>query len=282
MEAGFKKLRVVNGSYGINSIDSLVVNNTGKPVGEVLLWSNRDGVFIYGGGINAPKDITARTHENYWRTLDSDINKCFYESSRKEFWIISNNSAILYNTLTGTWRKISFGKIVKQIIKTDLLAYILFEDDTISYIDYGQIELADATLTTHYSSDYTVDDRGNIIQLNEDSDKIMQELFLTLKTISVDDGRRMGILYEIIIDGNVITPQIYFSGLSEMYKVMSPLLIKYKKAKIKLYIMGSSNIEIRDFGYSHIVKKQGGYIDQDNKDDLGYGHAFGTDFGNQL
>jgi len=283
MEGMYKKLRVVNGSYGISSLQSLVVSKTGKPVAEVLLWVDNNGAYIYGGGMNPPKNIIIRTHENFWRLLDDTTIKCFYESGRKEFWIIYGDYAILYMLTTGSWRKISFGKTVKQIIPAGGDIYhLLFTDNTISYIDNKYDDLADGTVTTHYSTEYTIDERGNIIWLSENTDKIIQELIITFKTISIQTGARLGIMYEIIIDDDIaITPQIYFSGITSMYKVLSPILIRFRKAKIKLYIKGSGNVEIRSFGYTYNPKVQGS-IKSDEYDNSGFGHDFGIDFGNQL
>jgi len=284
MEGMYKKLRVVNGSYGISSLQSLVVSKTGKPVAEVLLWVDNNGAYIYGGGVNPPKNIILRTHENFWRLLDDTTIKCFYEKGRKEFWIVYGEYAILYMLTTGSWRKISFGKTVKQIIPAGSdIYYLLFIDNTMSYIDNEYDDLADGTVTTHYSTEYTIDDRGNIIGLSEDTDKIMQEILMTFKTTADSTGARIGLMYEVIIDDDIaITPKIYFSGLTSMYKVLSPILIRFRKAKIKLYITGSSKLEIRSFGYTHNSKAQGSIIKSDEYDNSGFGHDFGTDFGNQL
>ena len=279
----YRKIKATNGNVGIGNPKSLLRNNIGKALAEVLLWTDAKGAYLYGGGINQPKNVIQQGKYplyNYWKDFYSTSMIGAYNPMRNEALFISGDLAVVLDLSTMTWRKIRFTTQVSQFIGIiDYNPYFLMDDDTIIYLDETYNTYVDCALVTHYTSNYAIDDRGRFIPLGEMTDKFMQECYVSMHKNGVPLGSPIGIHYDIIADGNVISPRIYFSGQVQFEKTIAPLLIRYRQVKIRL-ILSATDFQVKEFGYTHNTDTE--TIIRGVNPDIsgsGFGNNFGNDFG---
>lgn len=276
----FRKIKATNGNVGIGSVDSLIRNNAGKSLAEVLLWSDEKGTYLYGGGIGQPKNVVEGQLDNYWKSFFNTSLIGAYNPMRNEALFISGDLAVVLDLGTLTWRKIRFTtQVVEFIGIVDYKPYFLLDDNTIVYLDdsdSNQIYLSGA-LVTHYQTNYAIDDRGNFIPLGEMTDKILQELYVSMHQAGVNTGAPMGIDYDVIVDSNVITPRVTFSGEVLFSKVKAPLLVRYRMIKIRV-TLSASGFSVKEIGYTFNVKNSI-MTDIPDGQGIGFGNNFGNDFG---
>jgi hypothetical protein len=279
----FRRIKALNGAVGIGNRNMLSKNNKGNPLAEVLVWTDDKGAYIYGGGVNHPKNVVSGTLYNYWKTFYTSSIITAYNPMRNEILFISDDLVVVLDLGTLFWRKIRFEYQIEEfagIIGSK--PYFLTSNKTLVYLDDGHSERLEGALVTHYTANYAVDDRGSFIPLGEMTDKFMQELYMSMHTVGVNIGSPIGIYMDIIADGNVIAPRVYFSGQVQFEKTIAPLLVRYRQVKIRL-ILSNTNYEIKEFGYTHNVDTES-IIRQVNPGiaGTGFGSNFGNDFGVHL
>jgi hypothetical protein len=278
----YRKLKAVNGNSGISNALSLLRDNTGRPMLEVLVWFDEKGIYAYGGGINQPKNIIERKLENFWRSFHDSTVISAFNPRRNEALFIKGDLAIVLDMATLTWRKIRFSANVTRFLGIqNYNPYFSLSDGTVIYLDERNTKYVSGSLVTHYSTNYAIDEKGNFIPLSELTDKILHELYVSMHKKGIDTGAPIGLLYDIIVDGNVVEPSIYFSGQVDFAKVSSPLLIRYRKIKIRITISASDN-QVGEIGYEYSVKRT--YINNIDAgiSNKGFGSGFGNDFGVRL
>ena len=250
----FRRVRAINGSFGLGSVNGLVTALDGKPEDLVLFWTNKWGAHIYSGGIQPPQDVTRATHSNYWRNLTDSIKAqilSFYNPQRREFWMQIDDVIVLYELMTKSFRKYKFPfKIINFVGIKDNYAYVTGNDNKIYKLDPRVSTKLSAFIVTHYSTD-TIMIGQYPVSAWEFQHKILQDIFVAFKNSTpgyVD--------YTIIADESIVTPTIGFSSRYTVEVLPSPLLIRYGKVKIKLSIPETS-ADVKEFGYSFSVPGQG-------------------------
>jgi len=244
----FRKIKLINGSEGITSLESLTKDLVGFPSSSFLLWHDNNGVYAYGGGINPPKDITENNMNRYWRELnsaDKDNSIGFYVKNRKEYWIQVNDKIYVFEIPYGRWKEYEFSWTIKNFIGyIDNIPYILCTDNKIRKIDFNGSALP-IYLETHYNSDYSVNQIGRPSGLPEVRDKILQNFYLSVKNTSV---AIIEVKYNI--NNNIdLDNEILITRADKQIQVLqAPLLVRYGRIKLK---MTCSKIltQISSFGY---------------------------------
>ena len=252
----YRKVRTINGSFGLGSSHSLVTALDGKPEDISLFWTNKWGAHTYNGGIQPPRDITRQTHFNYWREL-SEADKAniisLYNPQRREFWIQVNDIILIYEILTHSFRKYRLPfKIIEIAGVKDNYVYIVGNDNKVYKIDSNNSEKLDAYVVSHYSTDTIVIGQYPVSAW-EFQHKILQDIYIGFKDNNVGYA-----YYTINADGSIVNPSLIgFNAKYNVETLPSPLLIRYGKVKIKITIPGQDGVNIKEYGYSFSVLGQG-------------------------
>lgn len=251
----YRKIRTINGSFGLGSSHTLVTALDGKPQDIPLFWINKWGAHIYNGGIQPPTDITRAMFFNYWRAV-SETTKAnaiaLYNPQRREFWIQLDDIILIYEIMTKTFRKYRFPfKIIEIAGIKDNYVYIVGDDNKIYKIDSNSDTKLDAYIVSHYSTDTVVIGQYPVSAW-EYQHKILQDIYIAFKDNNVGYAN-----YTVIADGHTVSPaSIGFNAKFNVEVLPSPLLIRYGKVKIKIDIPAQT-IQVKEYGYSFSVPSQG-------------------------
>lgn len=248
-----RKLKAINGSKGISAVNSLSIDLSGTSSAEVLLWCDNYGLYGFGGGINAPVDLTLGLLKNYWKNSLTDKTNCFgfYYQAKDEYWLVVDDKIIIYCLYTKVIKKYKFLYQIKQFlgIKNGKMYFICSDGNLYNYDSDVNTRL-DASLITHYNTDTANTDydgrQTTKIIAPEHEEKILQEVYLAVK-----DRAESYIAVNIIIDEAMIETALPFDTRKLTEVIIPGLAIRYGKIKFSLSIPAST-ATIREFGYSYI------------------------------
>ncbi len=254
----YRTVKTVNGSSGVSSVDSIMKSLNGKPEAEIVAWYNNTGIYIYGGGRNAPKDISIGSFKNYWLKNISesvkDLGIGFFFESRNEYWICLGRTIWIYELSYGTYKRYYYPIAFKCFVGIkDENIYFIGSDNNLYIVDITTESYLSGYFETHYTTNLIKSkdsNESNLYPAPPYWDKILQELYagFVLPVTGV-------IKVTIIADGNTITPSIYLNSYRLLDSVLTPLLIRYKKIKFKVEL--SNPVKISEFGYRYSIKEEG-------------------------
>jgi hypothetical protein len=269
-----RKIKAVNGSVGLTSANALPLDFSGHSEGMNLFWIDKQGAYLYAGGRNEPKSVTNGTHRNYWLNLSNDLKSnavVSYNRMKREYWIILENTIIIFEESYGTFKKYKFDFNIKEVIGTSQdKFYLLGNDGKMYVIDYKSTNRLDGYVITHESTNTIIIGQYPISSW-EWQHKILQDLYVAFK------NNTSGYLDYTIIADETELEVIKLSTDMLRETVTSPLLVRYGKIAIKLFIPSTITC-IKEFGYSFSIPSQGvGDLQLDKAS--GIGQSVGTHLG---
>ncbi len=263
----YKKTRAINGACGIYSNKSLIRDLDGSSIGGVLGWVDRNGIYAYGGGTDAPIDLTVKGRiKNFFLTnisaTYSNTMIGLYNPIKNELWFIAlTNYVYIYEIDYGRWKKYNLFpsmNIIEYCGIANNRIYFITDLNAVVYYDYTNTTRLSPTFTTHYISGF-VQNGNQGIQLFEDDNKILQEIFIGNKTVDATAGENK-IQVTIIYDGLTFStkPILWLNKLFD--KILAPIWIQWKKVKLQFALPSGStetDAEIREFGFSFSIMEKG-------------------------
>lgn len=262
-----RRIKAINGNYGIGSVNSLITDLSGTAISEVIAWNDDNGIYIHGGGIDAPVDIALKGGiRNWWRTVagykSSSIG--LFHPVRNELWFTygisaANDSLLIYEIDYGRFRKHNFGHTISYNIGSlSNKLYYMDSSGNPKYYDYAGTTKLTFKLKTHYNTGVAWS-QGRPAQLSEGDYKILQELFIGCNVTDSTSGETK-IEMAIDFDGvtyTTIKPTMYVNKYFD--KVLSPLGIEFRKIAIRLTSLSTNltDAHIREFGYSFSTMSSG-------------------------
>lgn len=249
----FKILRLTSGSIGLSSRNSIARSLTGDPATDGLLWIDYNGVYLYVGDSQPPKNLILGTHEEYWRqksNTEKDNAIGFYNPLKREYWLQIGDDIMVFEISYNKWKKFEFGSGVFLVSEfygiVDNILYYRSGNTFVKY-DVSVEEYPYFQIDTAYNTTNNV---------SEIYDKILQELYI----IFGDSGA--GVVYmQVWVDDRQLD-EVYEFNPSNRYDVfLAPLAIRFNRIKFRLFRSQNGNkIRIKEFGCSY---------SEDNKEMLG-------------
>ncbi len=252
----YRTLKAVNGGVGVTSVQGIMKSLNGIPDAEILMWYDNNGIYAYAGGREAPKNVVL-SNQRYWTKLSTALKNSgigFYLKIRNEYWICLGTMIYIYSIDYGTFKEYSYPIAVKAFIgiRNDII-YFIGVDNNIYSVDVMSETYLNAILETHYttclvkaqdSNDYTPYPSPPYL------DKILQELYMQFHTPATGV-----VTVEIIIDGIEISPMLNLNSYRMLDSILTPLLIRYKKIKLRIYLF--NNVEVSEVGFTYSIKHDG-------------------------
>jgi hypothetical protein len=230
----------------------------GIPSGDFLVWSNREGIYGYGGGRQAPKDFTVNNIKNYWQQEITLPNKesaiGIYGRVKNEYYTQVGNTLIALELNFGRFRKYDLGfRIVEYVGTVDGQVHILGANGKVyKFVGErgGTALLPDAFIEYHNHANYAIPPGSKIpVPLSEGQDKILQELYMSGDSETSANQS----LLTIIADENIL-PDIAVFSVEAADEIMSPLLVRYGKVRFKITFQDMW--KLIEFGYTFSTPDQ--------------------------
>lgn len=245
----FRRITTVNGGQGIFALDSTIEHLDGKPLAEFLLWADKWGIYAYAGGRDAPKNILEPSHQEWWNKISNESKEnavaCYYKP-KNEYWLQVGESIMVFEMTYRNFRVYQFDHKIKEFvgIEDDILYYLGDDNKLYKYSPANSGRLS-GWVETHFSTNYTITQSGDITSLNEIQDKILQEIYLLVQESKAGYAQITIIADDIEYSSDTVT-------LSTGYirnTILAPLLIRYGKIKLRVHL-SAGYMRIKEFGYS--------------------------------
>jgi hypothetical protein len=235
----FRSLRRVSGSVGLASRKSLLRTKGGHPATEGLFWYDYNGIYMYVGGIESPKNILEPAHKRYWQetfsTTHKDNGLGFYNSVDDEYIAVVNGKMLTY--------EIKFGKFNIHDLGSDNVDEFIGVLGNITYVrDGNEVKSLSKTASafnvkTNYSS------AGD-----EYLDKILQEFYI----IFGPETASTAVITVTLYWDNFAHSQTFNIIASRKYHILPMPIMRFKKVAVKITNTESKVITINDLGVSYI------------------------------
>jgi hypothetical protein len=259
-QISFKKIRAVNGGSGLIDAKQLTTELDGRPAGQVFAWYDYTGIYIYGGGISAPKDITTNKIQQYWletskSTKDNGI--VFYNKLKNEVWIVLGNTVLLYELFYDRWRTYQFTNTITEYLGyKDNVIYFMTDAGEIKALDYAGVDRLEGYIQTHYTTDlqFAEGEKNYAFPSAEQVRKVMNDFSLS----SANTSGNKDAFYEVtfFIDGNELSSEV-LNMRTDMPNDVIPALpyLSYGKLSIGVVVPAIA-IKLNEISYSFITLEQ--------------------------
>ena len=243
----YRKLRILPGSNGLSSLNSITKNLNGDPASDGVFWIDYNGIYFYAGGIELPKKLIVPSHINYWEAIsnaDKESAVGFYNPVKNEYWLQIGSDIIIYEALFGQFRRydnVYFPVISEFIGVRDNVVYYR-SGNTIKSLNGAYVA---ATVTTHWKS-VMRSNEGRREMSPEMYDKILQELYMIF-----GDCDSTYVTMAIYINDYLLGSRI-FSTLKRNDKWLADLGSRFGRVKLVILIPNAKEIKIKEFGCSYV------------------------------
>ena len=281
----FKILRMVSGSIGLASRNTIARSLTGDPATDGLFWIDDNGVYFHSGDNQPPKNLMLGTHEEYWRqisTSDKASAVGFYNSLKREYWLQVGDKLLAYELSYNKWKKHSFTFVSGISEFYGIFNNILYyrKDNTLAKFDVFSNNREAVLIETPYNTAFRLGSQvSNILSATapEVFSKILQELYIVFA-----DADAVSLYMQVYVD-NMFLTSYTFSSDNNFDKMLAPLGVRFNKIKFRLFTLATDKkVRVKEFGYSY---------SEDSKEALatkvvasgltvaGYGRAYGRSYG---
>jgi len=261
----YKQLKLISGSVGISSVNSLTRTLDGEPTTDGLFWSDINGVYAFFGGIETPINLLVQTHENYWNAI-SDTDKeavvMFYNSKERELWVCFNTftkfDIMIYEIPYKKWKKKTLSGLFQEYCGTeDNIFYYRYINDVYKY-DYSVYKAGNFTTHKHTPN---VEDYWNILQ----------EMYIILDD-TVEVGELCYLIVHICYEGTEYSLTYVLNTDTKFNKLLMPLATRFKSIYFDFITYSSKLIRLKSVKYSYT---------EDNNEILGQNvvHSYDVGFG---
>lgn len=256
----FRKTRAVNGGSGLYSGKQLATLLDGRPVGQVFAWYDYTGIYIYGGGISAPKDISIGKIQQYWLELSKatkDSGIVFYNKLKNEIWIVLGTTILLYELFYDRWRTYVFeDTVIEYLGYKENVLYFLNNNNEIMALDYSSSGRLTGVIQTHYTTDlqFAEGENNYAFPSAEQVRKVMNDFSVSSALTSGDNTK----LYDVafFIDGNGLGAESV-KMRTDLVNDLIPALPYLAYGKLSIQVtLPNTDVKLNEISYTFITLEQ--------------------------
>lgn len=242
----FKQLKMLTGSIGLVSVNSLVKSNSGDPKTDGLFWCDENGIYYYGGGINPPVNLLVGSHEKYWRDSislsDKQNSVGTYYPKLNEFWLVVGSIIFVFELPYKAFKTYQLsGNPDEFSLASNTLLYCRIDNLLYSYTFTTR---SAAEIITHYNTGHNPEIRSNP-EVAEIEDKILQEIYMVF-----GDSDTTTVTMYVYVDDILLGSRI-FATSNNTEKWLMDCGIRFNRIKLKV-VTTSGLIRIKEFGCSFV------------------------------
>lgn len=242
----FKQLKMLTGSIGLVSVNSLVKSNSGDPKTDGLFWCDENGIYYYGGGINPPVNLLVGSHEKYWRDSislsDKQNSVGTYYPKLNEFWLVVGSIIFVFELPYKAFKTYQLsGNPDEFSLASNTLLYCRIDNLLYSYTFTTR---SAAEIITHYNTGHNPEIRSNP-EVAEIEDKILQEIYMVF-----GDSDTTTVTMYVYVDDILLGSRI-FTTSNNTEKWLMDYGVRFNRIKLKV-VTTSGLIRIKEFGCSFV------------------------------
>ena len=265
----YKQLKLISGSVGVSSINSIVKVLNGEPFSDGLFWCDKNGVYAYFGGVDVPINLIVPTHENYWAALSSvakDIAVIFYNVRDREIWVCFGVVTMIYEIPYKKWKKRMMNDSLQEYCGIDENIFYYRANNLMYKYDYLTRMAGDFVTHRHTPN-------------NEDYWNILQEVYLIIDD-AVETDEVFYLTVRACMEGIIVSQMYTLNTSTKFHKLLMPLGFRFKSIYFDFTTYSVKLVRIKSLRYTY---------SEDNNEMLGqnvvhtYEQGFGvTPFGQQF